>query len=81
MHSINPFSISGNLFKLAKADYMEVLMTQRDAVESKFDLIEIKQEQLFNMVSVYQAFFWGGGLIPRPLILPTESPRRSNFIT
>ncbi|MGV3611761.1 MAG: TolC family protein [Fluviicola sp.] len=52
-------SISGNLFKSAKADYMEVLMTQRDAVESKFDLIEIKQEQLFNMVSVYQAL--GGG--------------------
>jgi NodT family efflux transporter outer membrane factor (OMF) lipoprotein len=52
-------TISTNLFKSAKADYMEVLMTQRDAIESKFDLIEIKQEQLSNMVSMYQAL--GGG--------------------
>lgn len=52
-------TISTNLFKSAKADYMEVLMTQRDAIEAKFDLIEIKQEQLSNMVSVYQAL--GGG--------------------
>ncbi len=52
-------TISTNLFKSAKADYMEVLMTQRDAIEAKFDLIEIKQEQLYNMVSVYQAL--GGG--------------------
>ncbi|WP_300356104.1 efflux transporter outer membrane subunit [Fluviicola sp.] len=52
-------TISTNLFKSAKADYMEVLMTQRDAIESKFDLIEIKQEQLSNMVAMYQAL--GGG--------------------
>lgn len=52
-------TISTNLFKSAKADYMEVLMTQRDAIESKFDLIEIKQEQLSNMVSMYQSL--GGG--------------------
>lgn len=52
-------TISTNLFKSAKADYMEVLMTQRDAIEAKFDLIEIKQEQLSNMVSVYQSL--GGG--------------------
>ena len=52
-------TISTNLFKSAKADYMEVLMTQRDAIEAKFDLVEIKQEQLYNMVSVYQAL--GGG--------------------
>lgn len=52
-------TISTNLFKSAKADYMEVLMTQRDAIESKFDLIEIKQEQLSNMVSIYQSL--GGG--------------------
>jgi NodT family efflux transporter outer membrane factor (OMF) lipoprotein len=52
-------TISTNLFKSAKADYMEVLMTQRDAIESKFDLVEIKQEQLSNMVSIYRAL--GGG--------------------
>ncbi len=52
-------TISTNLFKSAKADYMEVLLTQRDAIEAKFDLVEIKQEQLSNWVSVYQAL--GGG--------------------
>nr|WP_294859635.1 efflux transporter outer membrane subunit [uncultured Fluviicola sp.] len=52
-------TISTNLFKSAKADYMEVLLTQRDAIEAKFDLVEIKQEQLSNMVSLYQAL--GGG--------------------
>lgn len=52
-------TISTNLFKSAKADYMEVLMTQRDAIEAKFELIEIKQEQLSNMVSIYQSL--GGG--------------------
>jgi outer membrane protein, multidrug efflux system len=50
------------LFKSAKADYMEVLLTQRDAIEAKFDLVEIKQEQLSNMVSMYQAL--GGGWRP-----------------
>lgn len=55
-------TISTNLFKSAKADYMEVLLTQRDAIEAKFDLVEIKQEQLSNMVSMYQAL--GGGWRP-----------------
>ena len=39
-------SISSKLFSSARADYMEVLLTQRDALESKFDLIEIKKDQL-----------------------------------
>lgn len=34
--------ISNDLFRSARADYMEVLMTQRDALESKFQLIELK---------------------------------------
>lgn len=52
-------SISNNLFKSARADYMEVLMTQRDALESTFELIETKREQLNAMVNIYQAL--GGG--------------------
>jgi len=52
-------TISNNLFRSARADYMEVLMTQRDALESTFDLIEIKKEQLNAMVNIYQAL--GGG--------------------
>ncbi len=51
--------ISNNLFRSARADYMEVLMTQRDALESRFDLIETKMQQLKAMVNVYRAL--GGG--------------------
>lgn len=52
-------TISNNLFKSARADYMEVLMTQRDALESKFELIETKKQQMNTMVNIYQAL--GGG--------------------
>lgn len=38
---------------------MEVLLTQRDALESKFELIETIMEQMHAMVNVYQAL--GGG--------------------
>jgi len=38
---------------------MEVLMTQRDALESKFELIDTKKMQLNAMVNVYRAL--GGG--------------------
>jgi len=52
-------SISNDLFKSARADYMEVLLTQRDALESKFELVETRQQQMNAIVSVYQAL--GGG--------------------
>ncbi|MCQ0110424.1 TolC family protein [Zhouia sp. CL16] len=51
--------ISNVLFKSARADYMEVLLTQRDALESKFELVETKMQQITAMVNVYQAL--GGG--------------------
>ena len=52
-------AISNDLFQAARADYMEVLLTQRDALESKFELIETKKQQLNAMVNIYQAL--GGG--------------------
>jgi NodT family efflux transporter outer membrane factor (OMF) lipoprotein len=52
-------NISNELFKSARADYMEVLLTQRDALESRFDLVETKMEQLHAKVNIYQAL--GGG--------------------
>jgi outer membrane protein TolC len=52
-------TISNTLFKSARADYMEVLLTQRDALESKFDLVETKMQQLNASVNVYRAL--GGG--------------------
>ncbi|AYZ12754.1 TolC family protein [Chryseobacterium arthrosphaerae] len=51
--------ISNDLFKYARADYMEVLLTQRDALESKFELVEKKVNQLKASVAVYRAL--GGG--------------------
>lgn len=51
--------ISTTLFKSARADYMEVLLTQRDALESKIELIETKKQQMNAMINIYQAL--GGG--------------------
>jgi len=52
-------TISNNLFRSARADYMEVLLTQRDALESKFELIETKRQQMNATVNMYRAL--GGG--------------------
>ncbi len=51
--------ISSSLFKSARADYMEVLLTQRDALESKFELVETKKQQMNAMVNMYRSL--GGG--------------------
>ena len=51
--------ISNDLFKSARADYLEVLMTQRDALESKLELMETKKEQLNSVTTIYQNL--GGG--------------------
>lgn len=51
--------ISGDLFMSARADYMEVLMTQRDVLEAKFELVDTKKEQMIATISAYRAL--GGG--------------------
>jgi outer membrane protein, multidrug efflux system len=51
--------ISNDLFKSARADYLEVLLTQRDALEAKLELIENRKEQLVAVVGVYRDL--GGG--------------------
>jgi len=51
--------LSTDLFKSARADYFEVLMTQRDALDSKLELIETKKEQLKAFVNIYRDL--GGG--------------------
>ena len=51
--------ISTDLFKSARADYMEVLLTQRDALESRFELVETKMQQMNARVNIYRAL--GGG--------------------
>ncbi len=52
-------NISTSLFKSARADYMEVLLTQRDALESRFDLVETRMQQMNAVINIYQAL--GGG--------------------
>ncbi|MCK8494681.1 MULTISPECIES: TolC family protein [Spirosoma] len=52
-------NISNNLFNSARAEYSEVLFTQRDALESRFDLVETKMQQMTAMVNIYRAL--GGG--------------------
>jgi multidrug efflux system outer membrane protein len=51
--------IANDLFKSARANYLEVLMTQRDALESKLDLVETKKQQYNAVTNVYKAL--GGG--------------------
>lgn len=52
-------SISNDLFRSSKVDYFEVLMTQRDALSSKLELIEAKKRQFNAVINVYRAL--GGG--------------------
>jgi outer membrane protein TolC len=56
---VQSINISTGLFKSARADYMEVLMTQRDALDARFELIDTKLQQLNAVVNVYRAL--GGG--------------------
>ncbi len=51
--------ISNDLFKSARADYLEVLLTQRDALDARLELIETKLKQFNNITNIYRAL--GGG--------------------
>jgi len=51
--------LSIRLFKSARAEYTEVLLTQREALDSKIEIIETKRDQLLANVKLYQAL--GGG--------------------
>lgn len=51
--------ISNDLFKSARADYLEVLMTQRDALAAKLELIETRKGQLNAVTNMYRDL--GGG--------------------
>ena len=51
--------LSLRLFRSARAEYTEVLLTQREALDSKIEIIETKRDQLLANVKLYQAL--GGG--------------------
>jgi NodT family efflux transporter outer membrane factor (OMF) lipoprotein len=56
---VESVTIANNLFNSAKADYAEVLFTQKEALEAKTDAVEIKLKQLQAKVNIYRAL--GGG--------------------
>jgi outer membrane protein TolC len=52
-------NISNNLYNSGRADYMEVLLTQREALEATLELIKIKLVQMESKIQLYRAL--GGG--------------------
>ncbi|QDU15941.1 Outer membrane protein OprM precursor [Gimesia maris] len=55
--------VATKLFQNARAEYVDVLLAQRDLQDAKVVLIETKQQQLAAIVNTYQAL-GGGGVIP-----------------
>jgi NodT family efflux transporter outer membrane factor (OMF) lipoprotein len=51
--------VANNLYRAARADYMEVLLTQREALNEKIELVETKAKLLAGKVTIYKAL--GGG--------------------
>lgn len=52
-------SLSSELFKYAKANYLEVLTAQKDAISAKLELVEIKKQQYNSITNLYKSL--GGG--------------------
>ncbi|MDV6030113.1 MAG: TolC family protein [Phycisphaera sp. RhM] len=51
---------ANKLFQNARAEYVEVLLAQRELMEAKMVLVETKNEQLSAIVNAYQALGGGG---------------------
>ncbi len=51
--------ISNLLFKAARIDYIESLLTQRDSLKAQIELAEVKKQQLIAHVNLYRSL--GGG--------------------
>jgi outer membrane protein, multidrug efflux system len=56
---LQSIDVANQLFLSARADYLEVLLTQRDALDAKKELIDTKQKQVNAMVDLYKSL--GGG--------------------
>lgn len=52
-------NISNLLFQNSRADYLEVMVNQRDALDAKMELVEAKAMQLNTIVNIYKNL--GGG--------------------
>ena len=51
--------ISNDLFKAARANYLEVLTAQREALDTQLELVETKKRQFNAVTNLYKAL--GGG--------------------
>ncbi len=51
--------VSNDLFKYGKANYLEVMMAQKEALNTQLELIDVKKQKLQALTSIYKAL--GGG--------------------
>jgi NodT family efflux transporter outer membrane factor (OMF) lipoprotein len=51
--------IAKDLFRSARANYLEVLISQRDALSAKLELVETRKRQFNSVTNIYKAL--GGG--------------------
>ena len=51
--------ISGDLFKAGRVNYLEILLTQRNTLQSRLDLVNAKKRQYNAVINIYKAL--GGG--------------------
>lgn len=55
----NSVEISSDLYKTAKANYLEVLLAQENSLRAKIDLVEVQKRQKIATVNMYKSL--GGG--------------------
>ena len=73
---------ASKLFQNARAEYVEVLLAQRDLMDARMVLIETKKEQLSAIVNAYQALGGGGswyatqGTVSIAEVNPAPAPPR-----
>lgn len=65
------------LFQNARAEYIDVLLAQRDLRDARMVLIDTKKEQLTAVINTYQAL-GGGNLLAGPLPAPGRPPGQSH---
>lgn len=51
--------LANRLFRSARAEYLEVLLTQREALEARMELVEVRKDQFLARIDLYRAL--GGG--------------------
>ena len=51
--------LANRLFRSARAEYLEVLLTQREALEARMELVEVRKDQFLARIGLYRAL--GGG--------------------